>query len=88
MSQFIALMITLIGATFIYLSNKHQTIFSKPLNKFWRLIGLVLCLLALFVWLQIFVTSSAVFIWLFTLNIVLVCIPLMTLIPLFSKIER
>ncbi len=88
MWQFIALMITLIGATFIYLSNKHQTIFSKPLNKFWRLIGLVFCLSALLVWLQLLVTSSAIFIWLFTLSVALVCIPLLMLLPVFSKFKR
>lgn len=85
MWQFLALMATLMGATFIYLSNKHQSIFSKPLNKFWRLIGVVLCLLALCIWLQVFVVSSAIFIWLFTLSVTLICIVLLTLIPFFSK---
>lgn len=87
MWQFIALMVTLIGATFIYLTNKHQTILSKPLTKIWRLFGSIFCLLALLIWLQLFVMSSAIFTWLFTLNVALVCIPFLTLSPFLSTLK-
>lgn len=88
MWQFIALIITIIGVTFIYLSNRHQTMFSKPLAKLWRWIGLIFCFLALFIWLQLLVVSSAVFTWLFTFSVALVCVPLLSLTPLFSKFKR
>ncbi len=82
---FLGLLVTLLGATLLYLSNKNQHVITRPLTKSWRLIGIVCCLLALLIWLQLFVVSAAIFTWLFTLNVALVGIPLLTLNQFFCK---
>lgn len=79
MWQFIALLLTVCGATLFYLTNRHQTFISNPLPKLWRLLAFIFSLLALFFWLQLYVTSSALFTWLFTSCAVLICIPLLSL---------
>jgi len=76
MWQFIALLLTVCGATLFYLTNRHQTFISNPLPKLWRLLACIFSLLALFFWLQLYVTSSALFTWLFTSSVALICIPL------------
>jgi membrane protein YdbS with pleckstrin-like domain len=77
--QFIALLLTIISATLIYLTNKHQTLISNTLPKYWRLIGYINSVLALFSWLQLYVLSASIFIWLFTSIVTLICIPLLNL---------
>jgi hypothetical protein len=85
MWQFLALMLTVVGSVFIYLTNKNQTVISSPMAKSWRLLGYILCVFALFMWLQIYVISAAIFTWIFTLNVALVCIPLLGLSPIFTQ---
>jgi hypothetical protein len=85
MWQFIALMLTIFGAVLIYLTNKNQNFTANPLAKFWRLFGFICGLLALFVWLQLHVTSSAIFTWLFTSSVALICIPLLSLHKIFRR---
>jgi len=87
MWQLVALTLTVVGASFIYLSNKNQRVIVKPIAKKWRLAGGFLCVMSLVAWLQLLVTSAAIFTWLFTLNIVLVCIPLLTLFNCFDNQE-
>ena len=79
MWQFIALLLTVFGATLFYLTNRHQSFISNPLPKLWRLLAFIFSLLALFFWLKLYVTSSALFTWLFTSCAVLICIPLLSL---------
>ncbi|OUR82378.1 hypothetical protein A9Q75_06610 [Colwellia psychrerythraea] len=79
MWQFIALLLTVCGAALFYLTNRHQTFISNPLPKLWRLLAFIFSLLALFFWLQLYVTSSALFTWLFTSCAALICIPLLGL---------
>ena len=79
MWPFWALMLTNIGAIIIYLTSKNQGLIHKPLVKSWRLITFVCWLLALYIWLQLYVISAAVFIWLFTMTILLICPPLLSL---------
>jgi hypothetical protein len=79
MWQFIALLLTVCGATLFYLTNRHQSFISNPLPKLWRLLAFIFSLLALFFWLKLYVTSSALFTWLFTSCAVLICIPLLSL---------
>jgi hypothetical protein len=86
MWPFLALMLTNIGAIIIYLTSKNQGLIHKPLAKLWRLITLVCWLLALYIWLQLYVISAAVFIWLFTMTILLICPPLLSLNK--SSIEK
>lgn len=79
MWQFIALLLTVCGATLFYFTNKHQRYISTPLPKLWRLLALICCLSALYFWLQLYVTSSALFTWLFTSSVALIGIPLLSL---------
>jgi len=85
MWQFLALMLTVVGSVFIYLTNKNQTVISSPMAKSWRWLGYILCIFALFVWLKIYVMSAAIFTWIFTLNVALVCIPLLSLSSIFTN---
>lgn len=85
MWQFIALLLTVCGATLLYLTNRHQRFNSNPLPKLWRLLALICCLLALFFWLQLYVTSSALFTWLFTSCVALIAIPLFGLNKKFPR---
>ncbi|MEI6894849.1 MAG: hypothetical protein V5789_09520 [Colwellia sp.] len=85
MWQLVALILTVVGTAFLYLSNKNQRVIIRPLAKAWRLIGGVFCVLSLAVWWQLLVTSAAIFTWIFTLSIALVCLPLLTL---FNRFEN
>jgi hypothetical protein len=85
MWQFLAMMLTVVGSVIIYLTNKNQRVLFSPMAKTWRLLGYILCIFALFVWLQIYVMSAAIFTWIFTLNVALVCIPLLGLSNIFTK---
>lgn len=85
MWQLVALIFTVVGAAFFYLSNKNQRVIIRPITKMWRLIGGVFCVLSLVVWLQLLVTSAAIFIWIFTLNIAFVCLPFLTLFRGYEK---
>jgi hypothetical protein len=85
MWQFLALTLTVVGSVCIYLTNKNQTLIATPIAKQWRFLGFCLSVLALYSWLQIYVMSSAIFTWIFTLNIALVCIPLFSLGGFFTK---
>ncbi|MCJ8294364.1 MAG: hypothetical protein MJK15_08150 [Colwellia sp.] len=79
MWQFIALVLTLMGVTLLYLSNKHQKFIASPLTKVYRLLGYIMTFLALLSWMQLYVVSASICIWLFTSNVVLVCVPLLSL---------
>ena len=81
----VALGLTVAGASLLYLSNKNQRVIIRPLAKTWRLVGGFFCILSLVVWLQLLVTSAAIFTWFFTLSTALVCIPLLTL---FNRFEN
>lgn len=85
MWQLVALILIVVGTAFLYLSNKKQRIIVRPISKAWRITGGILCVLSLVVWLQLLVTSAAIFIWIFTLNIAFVCLPFLTL---FSRFEN
>lgn len=85
MWQLVALVLTVVGTVFLYLSNKNQRVIIRPLAKTWRFIGSVFCVLSLVMWLQLLVTSAAIFTWIFTLSIALVCLPLLTL---FNRFEN
>ena len=79
MWQILAVLLIAVGATLIYLTNKHQGFIKRPLAKLWRMVGCFCCLLALLIWLQLLVTIAAICIWLFTLIVTLQCIPLLSL---------
>ena len=79
MWSFLALTLTTIGAFVIYLTNKNQALIHKPLIKSWRIVTLFCWLFSLYLWLDIFVISAAIFIWLFTITILLICPPLLSL---------
>jgi fatty acid desaturase len=85
MWQIFALVLTVLGSTFIYLSNKHQGFIKKPVAKVWRVIGYLCTLCSLVFWLQTLVVSSAVFIWLFTSVVALIIIPLISLNKSLTK---
>ena len=79
MWPFLALLLAVVGAILIYLTNKNQGFIQKPLVKLWRIGTLICWSLALLVWLKLYVMSAAVFIWLFTIIIILICIPLLSI---------
>lgn len=85
--QTVAPGLSIIGVISIYLTNKHQRFFAKPVHKHWRLVGYLCWLLSFISWLQIYVMSAAFFVWLFTLSTVLICIPFLSLISAFEKIS-
>ncbi|AQS37892.1 hypothetical protein Sps_02740 [Shewanella psychrophila] len=79
MFQITALVLTLCGATLIYLTNRHQGLIRQRLPKPIRQIGYGLFILALACWLQVLTTSAAIFTWIFTSITLLTCIPLLSL---------
>ncbi len=85
MWQVFALVLTVLGSTFIYLSNKNQGFINKPVAKVWRLIGYLCTLCSLVFWLQTLVVSAAIFIWIFTSVVALIVIPLISLNTSLTK---
>ncbi|HBF45765.1 hypothetical protein CXF78_09395 [Shewanella sp. 11B5] len=84
----LALLLTVIGAMLIYLTNKNQQFIQKPLVKAWRFGTLTYWLLALLIWLKLYTMSAAVFIWLFTIIIFVICIPLLSINGYLVKPKR
>lgn len=79
MWQVLAIVLTVLGSTFIYLSNKRQGFINKPITKVWRIVGYLCLLCSLLFWLQAFVISAAIFTWLFTSVVAMIVIPLISL---------
>lgn len=79
MWQVLAIMLSVFGSMLLYLSNKHQGYFLKPINKFWRVIGYFCFILSLFAWFQVLVVSAAIFTWIFTTTTLMIVIPLLSL---------
>lgn len=80
MFQLMALVLTLIGTTLIYLTRKHQRVLKQRLPTPIALIGLSLLMAALLSWLQLLTTTAAIFTWLFTAISLFACIPFLTLV--------
>ncbi|MGL1957338.1 MAG: hypothetical protein OCD00_08490 [Colwellia sp.] len=81
----VAIILSFLGGVFLYLSNKHQRFLSKPLTKYWRIVGYLMMAFAFIAWWQTHAVSASIFLWLFTLSVVLMCIPLLSLLIGFNK---
>ncbi|QYK00886.1 hypothetical protein [Shewanella psychrotolerans] len=80
MFQAMALVLTIIGTTLIYLTRKHQRVLRQRLPAPVALMGISILLAALLSWLQLLTTTAAVFTWIFTAISLFACIPFLTLI--------
>ena len=81
----LALLLSTAGSVVIYLTNKNQNLIRKPINKVWRVATLLSWTLALCIWVNFYVMSTAFFIWLFTITILVICVPLLSL---FNKVGK
>lgn len=79
MFQIIALITSICGVLTFYLCHKNQRIFARPLPKKMKVLAYTNVILALISWQQIQSPISAVFIWLMTLMLIFIAIPLSTL---------
>ncbi|NQY88526.1 MAG: hypothetical protein HRT51_12435 [Colwellia sp.] len=75
----LALSFSFTGSVLVYISNKNQRLIKKNLSQFWRKIGYCAWLLAFFSWYQTHVMSASLFLWFFTISIMLMIIPLLSL---------
>ncbi|NRA52520.1 MAG: hypothetical protein HRU23_00045 [Gammaproteobacteria bacterium] len=64
------------GVLIVYLTNKHQKIMVKPLNKKCRYAGYLLILFSLLGWLNILTTAAGFFLWLMIIFNALMLVPL------------
>ena len=79
MWQVLALSFTIIGGGLMYLTNKNQQFLKKAISKKWRLASYLFLVLSFFFWLQNYVFSAALFLWVFITSTVFICIPLISL---------
>ncbi|MDP2562693.1 hypothetical protein [Psychrobium sp. 1_MG-2023] len=78
--QFLAILLTVIGAGLTYLSNKNQRLIATKLVAKWAYSGISLMLISFALWLQLFSGAVAFFIWVFTSAMALTIIPLLSLL--------
>jgi len=80
MFQFLALILTLLAVFFLYLSNKNQQILKKSLPKKFQFLSCLCLTISLFMWSLAMSFTSAFFIWLMTIMLLLIIVPAMTLL--------
>lgn len=80
MLQLTLFLILFTATSLFYLSNRHQRLLSKPINKSWRKLAFILFVIAIPLALYAFSNAAAVFFIILMIMLALIIIPLVSLI--------